>query len=162
MAPGEWGARPAGASGEPFRPDAGARGALAPPAVFEDRPCYRLTEIAVTGGVPRMTFGPGTYFDIVDLSEAVAHERSGAELAGIVAALRRKGYAVEGQELKRVPAPWPQDHPRGALLRHKRLIYGKRWPVERWIATAKPKEMVAKVWRDGEDLNAWLEEHLGD
>ncbi len=46
------------------------------------------------------------------LREAVAAERSGNELVRLVTALRRKGYDVEGKELKRVPAPWPQDHPR--------------------------------------------------
>lgn len=95
------------------------------------------------------------------LREAVAADRSGTELVGIVSALRRKGYEVEGQELKRVPAPWPQDHPRAELLKHKRLIYWRRWPVGEWIATAKPREMVARAWRDGAELNAWLEKHLG-
>src|SRR6266568_5155223 len=41
----------------------------------------------------------------------IAAERSGEDLAKIVAALRGKGYDVEGQELKRVPPPHPQDHP---------------------------------------------------
>jgi len=94
------------------------------------------------------------------LREAVAADRSGKELVGIVAALRKRGYDVEGQELKRVPPPYPQDHPRGELLRHKRLIYWKRWPAEPWIATPKAKERVAKAWRDGADLNAWMTRHL--
>ena len=90
----------------------------------------------------------------------IAAERSGAELTKIVAGLRAKGYDVEGQELKRVPPPHPQDHPRGELLRHKRLIYWKRWPIEPWIATAAARERIAKVWRDGAELNAWLGRHL--
>jgi uncharacterized protein (TIGR02453 family) len=94
------------------------------------------------------------------LRVAVAAERSGRELVAIVAALRKKGYEVEGKELKRVPSPWPQDHPRADLLRHKRLIYWKRWPVAPWIATSKPKERVALVWRDGADLNRWMAKHL--
>ena len=95
------------------------------------------------------------------MREAVAAERSGKELVAIVTALRKKGYDVEGQELKRVPPPYPQDHPRADLLRHKRLFYWKRWPAEPWIATAKPRERVAKVWRDGHDLEAWMSKHLG-
>jgi len=94
------------------------------------------------------------------LREAVAADRSGKELAVIVAALRKKGYDVEGQELKRVPSPYPQDHPRADLLRHKRLIYWRRWPAEQWIATSKAKDRVAQVWRDGADLNAWMTKHL--
>lgn len=50
-------------------------GTLAPPAVFEDRPCYRLTDVSTgDGGRPQLTFGRATYFDIVDVCEAVAHE----------------------------------------------------------------------------------------
>jgi len=92
--------------------------------------------------------------------EAIAADRSGKELVRIVAALREKGYDVEGQELKRVPPPYPQDHPRGDLLRHKRLIYWKRWPVQKWIATASTQDRVADVWRDGAKLNSWLATHL--
>lgn len=94
------------------------------------------------------------------MREAIAADRSGGELTAIVTALRRRGYEVEGQELKRVPPPYPQDHPRAALLRHKRLIYFKRWPVEPWIATPKARDRVAQAWRDGSDLNAWLEKYV--
>ena len=87
---------------------------------------------------------------------AVAADASGKKLLKIVGALREKGYDVEGQELKRVPSPYPQDHPRGELLRHKRLIYWRRWPPEPWIATAGARDRVAHVWRDGADLNAWM------
>jgi hypothetical protein len=89
------------------------------------------------------------------LREAVAADRSGKQLVAIVADLRKKGYEVEGQELKRVPSPHPQDHPRADLLRHKRLIYWKRWPAGPWIATSKGRERVAQAWRDGAALEAW-------
>ena len=79
---------------------------------------------------------------------------------GIVAALREKGYDIGGQELKRVPPPHPQDHPRGDLLRHKRLIYWRHWPAAKWIATAEPRERVAQAWKDGAKLNAWLAKYL--
>ncbi len=91
---------------------------------------------------------------------AVAADRSGKELVAIVASLLKKGYEIGGQELKRVPSPYPQDHARGGLLRHKRLIYWKRWDVEPWIATPRAREKVAKAWRDGAELNAWLAKHM--
>jgi len=94
------------------------------------------------------------------LREAIAADRSGKMLESIVAGLRKKSYEVEGQELKRVPLPYPQDHPRADLLRHKRLIYWKRWPLQPWIATAKARERVAQVWRDGSDLNEWCARYL--
>lgn len=94
------------------------------------------------------------------LRAAVANDRSGKELVEIVEALRKKGYDVSGQELKRVPPPYPQDHPRGELLRHKRLIYWKRWPVGPWIATARAKERVAQAWRDGAPLDKWCARYV--
>jgi len=94
--------------------------------------------------------------------EAIAANGSGSKLAGIVAALRKRGYEIGGQELKRVPPPYPQDHRRGDLLRHKRLIYWRRWDIEPWIATPEVRRRVARVWRDGADLGAWLTRHLGD
>ena len=93
--------------------------------------------------------------------EAVAAKASGEKIAAIVAALRAKGYGVEGQELKRVPPPHPQDHPRGDLLKHKRLIYWRRWEVAPWIATPKARERVKQAWHDGADLKAWLARHVG-
>src|SRR5437899_5885194 len=94
------------------------------------------------------------------LREAIAADRSGQELVAIVSALRKKGYDVEGQELKRVAPPNPQDHPRADLLSHKRLIYWKRWPVEQWIATPQARDRVAEAWRVGADLNAWRAKQL--
>jgi uncharacterized protein (TIGR02453 family) len=93
--------------------------------------------------------------------EAVASKASGEKIAAIVSALRAKGYDVEGQELKGVPPPHPQDHPRGDLLKHKRLIYWRRWAIEPWIATTKARERVRQAWHDGADLEAWLARHLG-
>ncbi|HEV2476867.1 MAG TPA: DUF2461 domain-containing protein, partial [Candidatus Dormibacteraeota bacterium] len=94
------------------------------------------------------------------LRASIATDRSGKALVDIVADLRKKGYDVSGQELKRVPPPYPQDHPRGDLLRHKRLIYWKRWPVGPWIATAKAKDRVATAWREGAALEAWCSRHM--
>lgn len=94
------------------------------------------------------------------LRASVANDRPGKELVAVVAELRKKGYDVSGQELKRVPPPYPQDHPRGDLLRHKRLIYWKRWPVGPWIATVKAKERVATAWRDGAALEAWCSRYM--
>jgi uncharacterized protein (TIGR02453 family) len=92
--------------------------------------------------------------------EALLADPSGGDLVAIAAGLREKNYEVGGQELKRVPPPHPRDHPRGDLLRHKRLIYWRRWEIGPWIATAEARERVAQVWRDGAELNAWLASHL--
>ena len=92
--------------------------------------------------------------------KATAADRSGANLERIVGVLRKQRYEIGEQHLKRVPPPYPQDHPRGELLRHKHLIYWRQWEIEPWIATAAVREKVAKVWRDGAELNTWLARHV--
>jgi uncharacterized protein (TIGR02453 family) len=91
---------------------------------------------------------------------AVAADRSGGELARIVAALREQDYEVSGADLKRVPPPHLQDHPRGDLLRLKRLIYWRRWEIGPWIATPEARDRVAGAWRDGSALHAWFAAHV--
>ena len=51
---------------------------LAAPAVFENRPTYRLTEADLGKG--RLAFTRGRYFDGVDTGEAAAHEYAAARL----------------------------------------------------------------------------------
>src|SRR5262249_768023 len=66
--PAVTGRHPAPRDALPMRPD-GIRYArycdaiadLAPPAVFEDRPTYRLLHADLAGS-PRLLFGPGSYF----------------------------------------------------------------------------------------------------
>jgi uncharacterized protein (TIGR02453 family) len=46
--------------------------------------------------------------------------QSGAEIQRLVDELLAQGFSVEAMEkLKRVPPPYPQDHPRAELLKHK-------------------------------------------
>jgi uncharacterized protein (TIGR02453 family) len=91
---------------------------------------------------------------------AVAASGSGAKLVAVVDGLRKKGYDLGGQELKRVPPPFPQDHQRGDLLRYKRLFYWQQWKIGPWIATPAVRERVAQAWSDGAPLNAWLSRHV--
>lgn len=56
-----------------------AMGDLARPALFEDRPSFRLTSADWTDPErPCLTFGAGQYFDLIDQNEAVAHEFAAA------------------------------------------------------------------------------------
>jgi hypothetical protein len=76
------GSEPASSTVRPLRADglryatyADALGALDRPRLFENRTCYRLLEVERdTDGGLRLAFGRGAYFDVVNVSEAVAHE----------------------------------------------------------------------------------------
>ncbi len=78
-------------------------------------------------------FGGGAAFDKDGLErwrEAVADDRSGAELEAALAPLRALPDSdVAGEALKRVPAPYEADHPRGVLLRHKMIQARWQEPV---------------------------------
>ncbi|MEC3974776.1 helix-turn-helix domain-containing protein [Amycolatopsis sp. H20-H5] len=49
---------------------------LDPPALFENRSSYRLLDAKLTADGGKMRFALATYFDKLDLSEAIAHELS--------------------------------------------------------------------------------------
>jgi hypothetical protein len=53
---------------------------LAAPAVFENRPTYRLTEARLAPGASRLAFTSGRYFDGIDTGEAAAHEYAARRL----------------------------------------------------------------------------------
>jgi hypothetical protein len=86
------GVRPLDDDGRRFPTYAAALGTLARPRLFEDRPCYRLVDVAVDGRRAELSFGTGTYFDVMNTCEAVAHELAAA-------------YANDGnnQELEDLP-----------------------------------------------------------
>lgn len=47
---------------------------------------------------------------------------AGAELSDDLGRLSRDGFRIDPPELKRVPPPYPPDHPQGDLLRRKGLV----------------------------------------
>jgi hypothetical protein len=73
---------------------------LAPPAVFENRPTYRLTEADL--GASRLAFTRGRYFDGVDTGEAAAHEYAATRLGGRPGGLR--ALIADPCDLRRRPA----------------------------------------------------------
>jgi uncharacterized protein (TIGR02453 family) len=92
---------------------------------------------------------------------AVDRDRSGKQLAEIVAALHKAGYQTMAHEvLKTAPRGFPKDHPRIELLRHKGIAMMKTWPVGAWLGTAKAKDRVVGTLRDGAPLNDWLARYV--
>lgn len=70
--------------------------------------------------------------------KAVADERTGAPFAKAVAQAEKKGFVPSSQEqLARVPKPWPKDHPRGELLRHKGFAFS--FPAPTFALIESPK-----------------------
>ena len=74
--------RPLRAPGKQFDRYTSAIRYLDSPALFENRPSYRLHGLAWASGTGAMRFGVATYFDKLDISEAVGHELAAARMRG--------------------------------------------------------------------------------
>jgi uncharacterized protein (TIGR02453 family) len=109
--------------------------------------------------------GSGRYVMATDELErfrgAVADDRTGAQLADLVAALRQDGVDVVSHgELKIAPRGYPKDHARVDLLRLKGLVSWKDWPVETAL-TPGAKELLVAFLCASAPINAWLDDHVG-
>jgi uncharacterized protein (TIGR02453 family) len=93
---------------------------------------------------------------------AVDADHTGAEIAGIVAELVKKGYSIGAiDELKTAPRGYPKDHPRIELIRRKGLMASMDFGAPKWIHTAKAASKIRSVWEGAGEMNAWLDAHVG-
>jgi uncharacterized protein (TIGR02453 family) len=95
------------------------------------------------------------------LRRAVADDVAGPALARVLAAARRKGLEINGEQLTRVPAGYDKDHPRADLLRYKTLTAGRDLGCPDWLATPRAKTEIVKAWRAISPLVGWLDTHVG-
>lgn len=138
-----------------------------------DKSPYK-TEIAATladGGYVQLSArglacGSGMYVMAPDQLDryrrAVADDVAGAQLAGVVAGIERRGWGVMGHDrLKSTPRGYPKDHPRIELLRYKGIVAWKQWPVAAWLGTPAARQRVAEFFRGCRPLRDWLATHVG-
>lgn len=94
--------------------------------------------------------------------EAVASDRTGAELERMTRALTADGIELVGHEmLKSAPRGYPAEHPRAELLRYKGLAAFRQWPSGPWLSTAAAKDRVMGFLTQTAPLAAWLDAHVG-
>ncbi len=98
--------------------------------------------------------------EIARFRKKVAADASGTQLAGIVSRLMKSGYDIGGEQLKRVPPPWPQEHARADLLRRKSLYVWKNYGLRPWLGSASARRYVVKMWTDAQPLNDWFKKNL--
>jgi uncharacterized protein (TIGR02453 family) len=90
----------------------------------------------------------------------VDDSKVGTQLDKIVTQLRRDGWSLGSMEaLKRVPPPYPQDHPRAELLKRKGLAASIQ-PAEGISATAELADWAEARLRDAAPMINWLDRHL--
>ncbi|MGH3739138.1 MAG: DUF2461 domain-containing protein [Micromonosporaceae bacterium] len=94
--------------------------------------------------------------------EAVADDRTGGELASLVATVRAQGIEVAAHDtLKTAPRGYPKDHPRIELLRNKGLITWRQWAPGAWLSRAGARDRVAEFFRTSRPITGWLDRHVG-
>ena len=104
---GSEGVRPLCDDGTRFTSYADALAALNRPRLLENRVCYRLLEAGTPAAGAALTFGANRYFDLINVSEAVAHET-----ATRVLARQDGGDGVAGRDAAGGPGEagaWPSD-----------------------------------------------------
>ena len=95
------------------------------------------------------------------LRRAVADDVAGAALQRAITAVTKKGNEIGGEQLTRVPSGYDKDHPRAELLRYKSLTAHREVGCPDWLATAKAKTEIAKLWRGFSPLTNRLQSNVG-
>lgn len=93
------------------------------------------------------------------IREAMADERSGAQLERILADLREAGFEVGGDRLKTSPRGYDSDHPRIELLRHKQLIISTSYGFAPEIHTPALVDRIRRDWQSLRPVLDWLTRH---
>ena len=88
--------------------------------------------------------------------DAVAHDKTGAQLTRITNKLAKAGFELGGERLKTAPRGYDAEHRRIDLLRHKSLNAGKSYAFEPVIHTADLLDEVRADWKALRPLIEWL------
>jgi uncharacterized protein (TIGR02453 family) len=93
--------------------------------------------------------------------QAIDDQRKGGELKKVIDRLQAEGYHVSSHEsLKRVPPPYPQDHPRADLLKLKGIAVSVQDLPEDLMPTPKLLDWVSDKLHKAAPVAQWLEKHL--
>ena len=115
-------------------------------------------------GAPGVRVGAGFYraesADLARIRAAIADDRSGTELAGLLEGLGRAGLEIGGEQLKRPPRGYDPEHPRIDLLRHKSLTAGRDYGFDEVVHSAGLLDLVREDWRRLRPLVEWLAQRI--
>ncbi len=90
---------------------------------------------------------------------AIDDDRTGPELAKLLARMAKQGWEIGGETLKTAPRGYATDHPRIELLRHKSLTVTRSHGFEPIIHTAELLDVVRRDWRQVTPLLDWVGQH---
>ncbi len=118
-------------------------------------------EVAAPGVRVGVGFYEASSPRLARIRDAIADDRRGSELEGIIATLQEEGWTLGGDKLKTSPRGYDADHPRIELLRHRSMTLGKSYGFEPVIHTAELLDKVREDWRDATPFVEWVSDHAG-
>ncbi|HET6627624.1 MAG TPA: DUF2461 domain-containing protein [Nocardioidaceae bacterium] len=118
-------------------------------------------EVAAPGVRVGVGFYEASSPRLARIREAIAEDRRGKELDGIVAGLQTKGWTLGGDKLKTTPRGYDADHPRIHLLRHRSMTLGKSYGFAPVIHTPELLTMVRDDWREATPFVQWVSDNAG-
>ena len=86
---------------------------------------------------------------------------AGAELSTVLEGLGAAGCGYTAAALKRVPAPFPADHPRAELLKQKGLTVGRDVPLPLELGGPEFVDWAEAAFVSVEPVHRWLQSVLG-
>ncbi|HLN78454.1 MAG TPA: DUF2461 domain-containing protein [Nocardioidaceae bacterium] len=95
------------------------------------------------------------------IRSAIADDRRGRDLEGILTTLQTSGWELSGEKLKTTPRGYDADHPRIELLRHKSMTLGKSYGFEPFIHTPELLDRVREDWREATAFVDWVSDNAG-
>ena len=116
-------------------------------------------------GIDEEWVGDGTYFfddkQLARWRKLVAADKTGKDVAGIIAKLRKRGYAVGGHEdYKKVPKGFAPDHPRAELLKMRGLTAGFPAIPRGMLHQAKLADWLVDHGKATAPMVVWLNQHV--
>jgi uncharacterized protein (TIGR02453 family) len=127
--------------------------------------CGPATGWYVEVAAPGVRVGAGFYEAsgerLAAIRSAIADERTGGELVGILGTLQQQGWTLGGEALKTSPRGYDADHPRIDLLRHKSMTLGRSYGFDPVIHTAGLLDRVREDWRAVTAFVDWVAAHAG-
>ncbi len=93
---------------------------------------------------------------------AIAADRSGTELAGILRVLQDRERRLTGDVMKRMPRGYPDDHPRATLLRYRTMITHRPLGCEDWLHTPEVVDQVLAAAAELRPFTSWFADHVAN
>ncbi|HEY1292651.1 MAG TPA: DUF2461 domain-containing protein [Chloroflexota bacterium] len=146
----------------PYKTNLAANMAIRPPSEGEDQ--HTTPGLYLSFGLDGEYVGIGAWHMeppmVLRYRSLVDDARTGAALGRIVTKLQREGWHLGSMdELKRVPPPYAQDHPRADLLKRKGLAASIQ-PAEGVSATPALLDWAEARFRDASPMINWLDRYL--